>query len=129
MLSRVVPELVLALHEGPQPGFHVVANRRVPAALAERIAADIAEKGVPLATRSFFGSALRTPGVHHEGWLMTALKAVIGLDTLGLYGEQHGVRVLTAEGPYGSADLPGRIEAQVLTVRAVARALGEQARP
>jgi hypothetical protein len=128
VLLGVAPELVLALHEGPQPGFHVVASRHVTPALAERVAADIAEKGIPLATRSFFGSTLRTPGVHHEGWLMTGLKTAIRLDTLGLYGERRGVGVLTTEGPYESADLPRRIEAQLLTVRAVVRALGEQRR-
>lgn len=129
VLASVAPELVVALHEGPQPGFHAVASRRVPPALTRRIAAEVAAAGIPLATRSFFGSALRTPGVGQEGRLMTGCKALLGLDTLGLHGERHGVGVVTAESPYGSTDLPRRIEAQLITVRAVARALGEDIAP
>jgi len=123
VIAAVAPMLILALHEGPQDGFHVVASRRVPHGLAGRVAAAAAARGLALAQRNFIGIPLGTPGRMEEGPVLTWFKGAIGLESLGLFGERQGIPVLTTESPYGSADLAARVEAQLVAARIVAQSL------
>jgi predicted deacylase len=118
------PELVVALHEGPQDGFFVIATPTVPPRLPEAAAEAAAASGATLARRSFLGLALGRPGVEREGRARTLLKRALRLGSLGTCAERHGVGALTTEGPWASADVDGRVAAQVTAVRAVARGLG-----
>ncbi len=116
--ERLAPTLVVALHEGPQDGFYVIATRATPASIPEAVANSLRTAGVPLSSDTLLGTRLRDAGYEHEGRATTILKQLIRLESLGTYANGLGVGTLTTESPWTSRDLPSRIEAQVLAVRA-----------
>lgn len=123
VFAAVAPDLVIALHEGPQDGFCVIATQSVPPRLTEAVAEAVGRTGVPLAQDSFLGLPLGTPGVMREGRFMTALKRAIGLQSLGAYALAQGVPTLTTESPWNGADLDARITTHVIAVRAAVQQL------
>lgn len=131
VLMEAKPHLILSLHEGPHDGFFVIATRSMPEEVARAAAASIPADVMPLATENNFGWTLGTPGVMREGWFVTGAKTLFRIDSLGAYGEERGVPVLTTEGPWSSRDVSARVQAQVLAVRGVARYFtqGEPSRP
>ena len=123
LIATLKPRLIVALHEGPQRGFYAIATPSVPAELARAAAHEVAAAGLDVATRSFLGMPLATPGVSREGWITTGMKRLIGLPTLGAYAHAHRIGVLTTESPWDTPDVAGRVQAHVIAVRAVAARL------
>jgi predicted deacylase len=123
VFTMVHPSLVLALHEGPQAGFYVVATRSAPSGLAAAMARAVGDAGLPLATRSFVRVPLGEAGADQEGWATTLLKRAVRLGSLGVYGERQGVAVLTTETDWAAHDLDGRVRAHVVAARIAARRL------
>ena len=129
VLTSVAPELVVSLHEGPQDGFYVIATRRAPVPVARAMTHAVEAEGIALATKTFLGVPMAGRGLDHEGRFVTAVKRLIGVGSLGAYAQVRGIGVLTTESPWGSTRLDERIAAQVVAVRAAARALAETPPP
>lgn len=123
LVETVDPDLILSLHEGPHPGFFLIATRSTPPALARAVAEALKAHDVELATESHLGSALDPPGVMQEGWLLTAAKTLLAIESLGAYAHARSIPLLTTEGPWSDSDIGARVRAQVLAVRAAAAAL------
>ena len=126
-IEETHPDLIVSLHEGPQDGFLVIATRstssHLAAAVAAEVAAEVESSGIGLATHSNLGTRLSVPGVMEEGWFITGAKTVFRIRSLGAYGHQRSIPVLTTEGPWGVSDVDARARTQVLAVRAAAREL------
>lgn len=121
------PDLVLSLHEGPHDGFFVLATRSTPSSFTRAVATALRSSGVELATHSNLGTQLEVPGVMKEGWLITGVKKVLSIESLGSYAHERAIPILTTEGPWGERDIESRVRAQVLAVRAAAKELASGA--
>jgi hypothetical protein len=117
--DRVSPVLVVALHEGPQDGFYLIATSTTPPSLPKAVIDSLRSTGVVLSTSSFLDTRLRDPGYEHEGRAKTFMKQLIRLQSLGAFAYEHNVGTLTTESPWSSRDLASRVEAHVAVVRAV----------
>lgn len=126
VLNSNPPDLILALHEGPQDGFFVIATQGTPLAFAEAAIAGAVSAGFALGTRSFLGLRLERPGMMREGWLITAGKRLLRIRTLGAYARSQGIPVVTTESPWAGPDLDRRVDAQLAAIRSVAAFLSQQ---
>lgn len=123
VMQAVAPELLVSLHEGPQDGFFVIATHSVPPEIAEATARAVGAAGVPLAVKSFLGAAIATAGLEREGRLVTLVKRILRIDSLGAYAQRRGIGTLTTESPWRSTDLERRVAGHLIAVRAAAGAL------
>jgi hypothetical protein len=117
--DRVSPVLVVALHEGPQDGFYLIATSTTPPSVPKSVIDSLRSAGVVLSTTSFLGTQLRDAGYEHEGRAKTFMKRLVRLQSLGAFANERDVGTLTAESPWNSRDLASRVEAHVAVVRAV----------
>ena len=117
--DHVSPDLVVALHEGPQDGFYLIATTATPPSLPKAVIDAVRSQGVVLSSTTFLGTRLRDAGYEHEGRAKTLLKRLIRLQSLGAFAQRYNVGTLTTESPWSSADVASRIQAQVAAVRAV----------
>jgi len=123
VFGEIRPDVIATLHEGPQDGFFVIATQGADRALAEAIARAVRDAGHPVATKSFVGFALKEPGLHFEGTLLTNVKRAIRIDTLDAYAHYQGVPTYTTETNWAGEDVGARIRSHVLTIETV---LGKQ---
>lgn len=126
--ERERPDFVISLHEGPQSGTFMFANRCVDRALAHAFCAALAAGGTVLAQRDYFGLRLRHPGLSPS---TPTMRAVWKLGALALrqqasiaYSEDRGVPEIVLEGPSWMTDEAARVRPHVDLVAAVAAALG-----
>jgi len=99
VIQDVTPDVIVSLHEGPQEGFLIIATRSTPSELPTAVAGTLRSHGVELATHSNLGSQLDAPGVVHEGWLLTAAKTLLGIDSLGAYAHDRSIPRSPPRGP------------------------------
>lgn len=123
-IERLRPRVVIALHEGPQPGVFVIGTQLAKPALLRASVEAAARRAIPLATENNLGLPLATPGAMSEGAFLTAAKGWIGLHSLGAHASARGVPLVTTEVPWSWPDLAQRIETQVEVSIAASRAAG-----
>jgi hypothetical protein len=113
------PEVVVAPHEGRQDGFYLIATAAADGEVAAAVVRKLADAGVTLASRSFLGIELGTPGLSVEGSMLAATKRWIGLGSLGTYLDGLNVATYTTESSWGSDAFDERIRSHVLAIRAI----------
>jgi Succinylglutamate desuccinylase / Aspartoacylase family len=114
------PDMILSLHEGPQAGTFLFANRRVHEDVATRLLTRIASAGVELADEDYFGRHLDTPGyapMTPSMWRLSMLWAkTLGMMATGVWADRLGVPEITLESSWRSRDADARIAAHVALV-------------
>ena len=125
--ERERPDFVLSLHEGPQTGTFMFANRFVATPLAHALCAALAAGGTVLARRDYFGLRLRSPGLSPS---TPSMRAIWKLGALALgkratiaYSEDRGVSEIVLESSSRMPDEAQRIRPHVDLVLAVANAI------
>lgn len=121
------PDFAISLHEGPQDATFMFANHLVPAALARDALAAMEAGGTTLATKDYFGSALRPPGLAPIGpggrFVHALWAATLGMMATTAWFAKRGVPELTLESSWRLPSREARVRAHVDLVIAVARAL------
>ncbi len=121
------PDFTISLHEGPQPGAFVFANRSVSEFVGRGVVADMKEAGVELADRDYFGRQLSPPGYAPVSRRLYALsllwKATLGMVPFGVYADLRGLPEITLETSWSSPNRDARIAAHLEVMRAVVRRL------
>ena len=127
VFARERPDFVLSLHEGPQTGTFMFANRFVETALAHALCAALGAGGTVLATRDYFGLRLRPPGLSPS---TPTMRAVWKLGALALrkqasiaYSEERGVPEIVLESSSQMADEAARVRPHVDLVAALSNAM------
>ncbi len=113
------PDVIVSLHEAPNPGFFVFAEGSTPDYLVELISSRLDESEFKLAKRSYFGNKLEYPGVWHKGSAPYLLQTLIGMHTLGRYTNKLDVPTLTTESSWKEEDLSKRVMPHLTVIRAV----------
>ena len=125
--ARERPDFVISLHEGPQRGTFMFANRFVEPALANALCDALAAGGTVLAEKDYFGLRLRPPGLSPASattravWKLWA-RAFRQQASIA-YSEDRAVPEIVLEGPSGLADEAARVRPHVDLVAAVAQRL------
>ncbi len=125
--DRVRPDFVIALHEGPQTGAFMFANRFVEPALGAALCDDLAAGGTVLAEKDYFGLRLRPAGLSPATpttlavWKLwaRAFKSQASI----VYSQDRGVPELVLESSWWNPDEEARVRPHVDLVAAVARRL------
>lgn len=125
VFDEVRPDFVISLHEGPQRGAFIFANRHVEPPLALALCDALAAGGSRLAERDYFGRRLHPAGwapatpttraVWNVGARLFRRKATI------TYSEDRGVPEIVLESSSRIADEAERVRPHVDIVAAVAR--------
>jgi Succinylglutamate desuccinylase / Aspartoacylase family len=125
VFDRERPDFVISLHEGPQDGAFMFANRFVAAPLATALCADLAEGGTRLADKDYFGLRLVPPGLFPSS---ASVRAVTKLWALTLkmkasiaYSEDRGIPEIVLESSWRMTDEAARIRPHVDLIAAAAR--------
>ena len=125
VFERVRPDFVISLHEGPQDGTFMFANRFVELPLATALCDALAAGGTVLAEKDYFGLRLRPRGLSPAS---PATRAVWRLWALALrqkatiaYSEDRAVPEIVLEGSWWLADQAARVRPHVDLVAAVAQ--------
>jgi hypothetical protein len=121
------PDLMIALHEGPQDATFFFANRCVDRALALRLLEALADGGTELAQKDYFGRTLEPAGYAPMSRAMWALSVAwaktLGMMATGMYADDRGIPELTLESSWKLADPEARVRAHVDLVLAALRCL------
>lgn len=115
-IDRVRPQLVIALHEGPQDGVFVIGTRTTPMGLLSPVIEALKARDIPLATENNLGVALSTPGLMIEGPFITKAKGWLGIQSLGEHTSSLGIPLMTTEVPWNWPNMEERIDAQTAAV-------------
>jgi hypothetical protein len=125
VFERERPDFVISLHEGPQDGTFMFANRFVDELLANALCEALAAGGTVLAKKDYFGLRLRTPGLSPAS---ASTRAVWKLWALALrkkasiaYSEDHSVPEIVLESSWRMTDEAARVRPHVDLVTAVAQ--------
>jgi hypothetical protein len=125
VFARERPDFVISLHEGPQRGTFMFANRFVDAALARVLCEDLHRGGTTLAEKDYFGLRLDPPGLSPSfalGRAVTKLWAVaFGLQATIAYSEDRRIPELVLESSSRTVDEDARVRPHVDLVAAVAK--------
>lgn len=113
------PDVIVSLHEAPNPGFFVFAEASTPDYLVELLSSRLDESEFKLAERSYFGNKLEYPGVWHKGSAPYLLQTLVGMHTLGRYANKLDVPTLTTESSWKEVDLSKRVMPHLTVIRAV----------
>lgn len=125
VFARERPDFVISLHEGPQRGTFMFANRRVDDVLARALCDDLARGGTPLARKDYFGLRLDPPGLSPSfavGRAVTKVWAVaFGLQATIAYSEERGIPEIVLESSSRTLEDAERVRPHVDLVAAVTR--------
>ena len=121
------PDFVLSLHEGPQDAAFMFANAAVDSALATRLLAALEEGGTVLATKDYFGLALRTPGLSasspFQRTVLRLWEATFKMQAVNAFAAARGIPEITLETGWRNADGDARIKSHVDLALALAKEL------
>lgn len=123
VFERERPDFVISLHEGPQRGTFMFANRFVDHALARSLCQALAAGGTALAKRDYFGRRLDPPGLAPASPMTRAiwkLGAALRMKATISWSEDRSVPEIVLEGPSRTADEAARLRPHVDLVAAVA---------
>lgn len=123
VFERERPDFVLSLHEGPQEGTFMFANRFVDSAFARALCEALAAGGTALAKRDYFGRRLDPPGLAPASRMTRAawqLAAALRRKATLVYSQDRSVPEIVLEGPSRMAEDAARLRPHVDLVRAVA---------
>ena len=123
VFERERPDFVISLHEGPQEGTFMFANRFVDHALARGLCKALAAGGTVLAKRDYFGRRLDPPGLAPASVTTCAIwKLLAALQTKATiaYSADRSVPEIVLEGASRMADEAARLRPHVDLVAAVA---------
>jgi hypothetical protein len=111
------PDFVLSLHEGPQDAAFMFANQHVDGALARRLLAALEAGGTTLATKDYFGLALRPPGLSAstpvQRGILRLWETTLKMMAVNAYAAGRGVPEVTLESSWRSTDHAARVRAHV----------------
>lgn len=113
------PDLIVALHEGPQQGFFLIATHQVDNAFSQQILASLQKQNIDFANKSFLGLSLGQPGLSKEGSFISTMKDLLALGSLGTYGDSLTIGTITTESDWHSKDHEARIQGHVATVLSI----------
>ena len=119
VVSNFKPNLIISFHEGPHDGFFMFTTSDVSHALEEAVLNKLQEHNVSLAEKSFFGLPLSKKGLWHEGAITSGMKKLLGVHTLGRYGQDQGIGVITTESSWINANLKERVQPHTWVIKAV----------
>ncbi len=125
VFERARPDFVISLHEGPQDGTFMFANRFVARPLATALCDALAAGGTELAEKDYFGLRLRPAGLSPASattravWKLGAF--ALGKKASIAYSEDHAVPEIVLESSWWNADEAARVRPHVDLVAAVAR--------
>ncbi len=127
VIDREKPDFVVSLHEGPQNGTFMFANRYVEKRIAHALCDALARGGTKLAKRDYFYRRLRQPGLAPSSRAQRALTTVWTLTlrskaTIG-YSEDRGIPEIVLESHARVLDEDARVRPHVDVVKAVAALL------
>lgn len=127
VMNREKPDFVVSLHEGPQDGTFMFANRFVETRMAHALCDALARGGTKLATRDYFYRRLRPPGLAPSSPGVRALTAVWTATlrskaTIG-YSEDRRIPEIVLESPARVLGEDARVRPHVDVVTAVAALL------
>jgi len=127
VIDREKPEFVVSLHEGPQNGTFMFANRHVDKRTAHVLCDALARGGTKLARWDYFFRRLRQPGLAPSSRAQRALTSMWTLTlrskaTIG-YSEDRGIPEIVLESPARVVDEEARVRPHVDVVKAVAALL------
>ncbi len=123
VFERERPDFVISLHEGPQEGTFMFANRFVDDALARVLCQALAAGGTALAKRDYFGRRLDPPGLAPASPMTRAMwkvGAALRMKATISYSEDRSVPEIVLEGPSRMADEAARLRPHVDLIAAVA---------
>lgn len=126
VFDEVRPDFVISLHEGPQRGAFMFANRFVEASFAASVCDALAAGGSVLAERDYLRRRLHPPGFAPASALIRVawdVGAALGQKATIAYSEDRGVPEIVLEGSFRAANEAERIRPHVDVVAAVARRL------
>ena len=123
------PDVMISLHEGPQPATFLFANRLVAPSKAERLLARLQGAGVELATVDYFGRTLDTPGyapMKPAMWRLSMLwAATLKMKATGVWAEEQGCPEITLESSWTGRDADTRVTAHTELVLGVLAELSD----
>lgn len=117
------PDFVVSLHEGPQRGTFMFANRHVELPLATALCDALAAGGSALSTRDYFGRRLRPPGLAIASpttqtvWRLWA--SAFGQKATIAYSQDRAVPEIVLESSSRSKDEHARVRPHVDLVLAL----------
>jgi hypothetical protein len=123
VFERERPDFVISLHEGPQEGTFMFANRFVDHAFARGLCQVLAAGGTALAKRDYFGRRLDPPGLAPASRTTRAvwkLGSALRMKATITYSEDRSVPEIVLEGPSRMADEAARLRPHAALVAAVA---------
>jgi hypothetical protein len=125
VFTREKPDFVISLHEGPQRGTFMFANRFVDQALARALCEDLSRGGTTLASKDYFGLRLDPPGLSASfaaGRAITKVWAVaFRLQATIAYSEDREIPEIVLESSSRTVDEAARVRPHVDLVAAVTR--------
>jgi hypothetical protein len=131
VFTRERPDFVISLHEGPQRGTFMFANRFVDRALAHALCEDLSRGGTTLARKDYFGLRLDPPGLSASfaaGRAITKVWAVAFRRKATIaYSEDREIPELVLESSSRTMGDAARVRPHVDLVAAVTRRIGRDA--
>jgi hypothetical protein len=125
VFTRERPAFVISLHEGPQRGTFMFANRFVDEALARALCEDLSRGGTTLARKDYFGLRLDPPGLSASfaaGRAITRVWAIaLRMKATIAYSEDREIPELVLESSSRTVDDAARVRPHVDLVAAVTR--------
>lgn len=124
VFTRVRPDFVISLHEGPQDATFMFTNRHISRELGRDLCDALARGGTTLAERDYFGLRLDPPGLSPSSAAARALTRLwelsLGMKASIAYSEDLGVPEIVLESSWRTADAAARVRPHVDLVAAVA---------
>jgi len=125
--DEVRPDFVIALHEGPQDGTFMFANRFVDPKLASALCNALAAGGTLLAKKDYFGRRLPEPGLSPATattravwrWWARAFRQQATI----VYSQDRGVPELVLESSWWNTNQESRLRPHIDLVTAVSERL------
>lgn len=111
------PDFVLSLHEGPQEAAFMFANPHVDNALALRMLAALEAGGTTLATKDYFGLALKPAGLSAstpvQRGILRVWAATLKQQAVNAFAAARGIPELTLETGWRASDGEARVRAHI----------------
>ncbi len=127
VFEQLRPDFVISLHEGPQHGTFMFANKLVDRPLAIELCEALAAGGTVLAEKDYFGLRLRPPGLSAASattravWKLWA-RALRSQASIA-YSQERGIPEIVLESSWWNPDQAARIRPHVDLVAALAQRL------
>lgn len=114
------PDMVISLHEGPQNGFFMFSEGKLPGKLRKCIVQQLRSNNVALAEKSFFHVKLQS-GIWEKPPVVYFLQRLLRIYTLGRFMYDRRIPTITTESAWSETDIEKRVKPHIVVIGAVVR--------